>query len=240
MLRTTVFAVSLFSLLVLGGCSTLKSADLDAILDSMSQGELDEGTVLAGLKDALKVGTKNAVASTSSEGGFQGNSLIRIGLPEQLESAASTLRSVGLGSYVGELETAMNRAAELASGEAQSLFWEAVTSMTIEDAFGILNGNETAATDFFRGRTEEQLRSRFEPIVAAQTETVGLGRLYGDLATKYESLPFTGKPQLVDLDAYVTNEALSGLFTVLAQEETAIRNDPAARTTELLRRVFGQ
>ena len=112
--------------------------------------------------------------------------------------------------------------------------------MSIGDAFAILNGHETAATDYFKGRTEEQLRLRFRPIVAAQTESVGLGRLYGDLASTYESLPLTGKPQLVDLDAYVTDEALSGLFAVLAQEEAAIRQDPAARTTDLLRRVFGQ
>lgn len=240
MFRTKLLATSAIFLIVIGGCATLQNADLESILGGGSGGQLDESTVVAGLKEALKVGSENAVTSTSAVDGFLGNAMIRIAMPQQLDSAASTMRSLGLGSYVDELEVALNRAAEQASGEARSLFWDAVTSMSIGDAFAILNGHETAATEYFRDHTEEQLRIRFQPIVAAQTESVGLGRLYGDLTSTYESLPLTGKPQLVDLDAYVTDEALSGLFAVLAQEEAAIRMDPAARTTDLLRRVFGQ
>ena len=116
------------------------------------------------------MGSENAVTSTSTVDGFLGNAMIRIAIPQQLDSAASTMRSMGLGSYVDELEVAMNRAAEQASGEARSLFWDAVTSMSIGDAFGILNGHDTAATDYFKGHTEEQLRIRFRPNVAAQTE----------------------------------------------------------------------
>lgn len=240
MFRTKFLAATVIFMFVLGGCATLQNADLESILGGDQDGQLNESTVLAGLKEALKVGSANAVSSTSTVDGFLGNAMIRIAMPEQLDSAASTLRSVGLGSYVEELEVAMNRAAEQASGEARSLFWDAVTSMSIGDAFAILDGHNTAATEYFRGRTEEQLRVRFRPIVAAQTESVGLGRLYGDLASTYENLPLTGKPDLVDLDAYVTDEALEGLFSVLAQEEAAIRLDPAARTTDLLRKVFGQ
>lgn len=236
--RLVVFVVALATLMLLG-CASLQNADLGTILGGGSTGALDEATVLAGLKDALKVGSDNAVTSTATVDGFLGNALIRIALPEQLDTAASTLRSVGLGSSVDELETAMNRAAEQAAGEARGIFWDAVTALTIGDAFAILNGHDTAATDYFRDRTENQLRARFRPIVSEKTASVGLGRLYGQVTETYANLPLTSKPELVNLDTYVTDETLAGLFTVLAQEEEAIRRDPAARTTELLRRVFG-
>lgn len=238
-LSSTLICLACAALLMTGGCETLKNTDLNSVLGGSTSGDLDEATVLAGLKDALKVGSQNAVISTSSVDGFLGNALIRIAMPEQLEGASATLRSVGMGFYVDELEVAMNRAAEQAAGEARNIFWEAITSMTISDAFAILRGNDTAATDYFRSNTESQLRARFSPIVREKTASVGLGRLYGNLADTYEALPLTGKPELVDLDAYVTDRALDGLFTVLAEEEQAIRRDPAARTNDLLRRVFG-
>ncbi|MFO7610771.1 MAG: DUF4197 domain-containing protein, partial [Candidatus Krumholzibacteriia bacterium] len=147
---------------LLAGCATLEQIGAGG-------GPLDEGTVVAGLKEALKVGSERTTARTSAVDGFLGNDLIRIPLPRQLESAASTLRSVGLGSYVTELETAMNRAAEAAAGEAGAVFRDAIVAMTIADAFTILEGHETAATDYFRARTEDRLRSRFRPIVAAKT-----------------------------------------------------------------------
>lgn len=237
--RLTVFVVALAALMILG-CASLQNADLETILGDGAGGELDEATVLAGLKEALRVGSDNTVSATSTVDGFLGNALIRIAMPEPLAGAASTLRTVGLGSHVDQLETAMNRAAEQAAGEARSVFWDAITGMTISDAFAILDGHDTAATDYFRDRTETALRARFAPIVSRKTESVGLGRLYGQLTDAYATLPLTDKPELVDLDAYVTDEALDGLFTVLASEEQAIRRDPAARTTELLRRVFGR
>lgn len=223
-------------ILTAGGCATLKDMDLEKIMQS---GALDENTVVAGLKEALRVGSTNATDQLSAENGFLGNDLLRIPLPGQLDPVASTMRSIGLGSYADELEVAMNRAAEEASGEVVDVFWGAIASMTIADAFGILEGGDNAATDYFRSRTEAQLRARFEPIVADKTESVGLGRLYGDLRSRYEQIPLVKKPKLTDLDAYVTDEALDGLFQVLAQEEQAIRQDPAARTNELLRKVFG-
>jgi hypothetical protein len=237
--RLAVFTVALAALMALG-CASLQNTDLEGILGGDQGGELDETTVLAGLKEALRVGSDNTVAATSTVDGFLGNALIRIAMPEQLDGAASTLRSVGLGRYVDELETAMNRAAEQAAGEARGIFWNAITAMTIGDAFAILNGHDTAATEYFRARTETELRARFAPIVSEKTDAVGLGRLYGQLTDAYATLPLTSKPELVDLDAYVTDEALDGLFTVLAREEQAIRRDPAARTTALLRRVFGR
>jgi len=239
-IRSIFFVLSLVSIFAVFGCATLQE-DLADILDrgAGQDGALDEPTVIAGIKEALRVGTQNTVLTTSRLDGYLGNQLIRIAIPEQLESMVSTLRQVGLGSQVDELEVGMNRAAELAAAEAREVFWDAITGMTVSDAFGILNGDDTAATDYFRVRTQTALYSRFHPIVQEKMDEVGLSRIYGRIADTYNSLPMTGTPQLVDLDQYVTERALAGLFTVLAQEERKIRQDPLARTTDLLRRVFG-
>jgi hypothetical protein len=231
---------SVIFMLVLAGCATLQE-DLAAVLGGgpVSEGPLDESTVTAGIKEALKVGTNNTVLSTSGLDGFLGNQLIRIVLPDQLQSVATTLRNVGLGSKVDELEVGMNRAAELAAGEAREVFWSVITGMSVVDAFGILKGHDTAATDYFHEKTHATLQARFHPIVHAKIQEIGLSRLYGQIADAYNSLSFSEGPRLVDLDEYVTDRALSGLFTILAQEEQKIRKDPVARTTDLLKRVFG-
>jgi len=236
--RLAAMVLCLF--ILLPGCAALQDGTLSGILESLdSSGALDEQTVIAGLKEALKVGTERTVASTSTEGGYLGNALIRIALPEQLDSAASTLRSAGLGSYVDELETGMNRAAELAAVEAAEVFWSAITSMSVADAFSILNGHDTSATEYFRGRTSLSLEQRFQPIVIGAMNEVGVARLYSQTLDIYNKIPLVEKPQIVNLEDYVTDRALIGLFTVLGQEEQKIRTDPVARTTDLLRRVFG-
>jgi len=220
-------------------------ADLDRALEGARQASggsaaLDAATVAAGLKDALRVGTDRTVASTSRLDGFLANELIRIHTPESLSTMTRTLRTVGFGSKVDELEVAMNRAAEQAAGEATSVFWNGIQKMSIQDAFGILNGGDTAATDYFRRTTSDELRARFSPIVEQKMSAVGLVQIYDDLVARYEAIPlasFGSKPP--DLRAHVTDGALSGLFTVLGQEEAKIRQEPAARSTELLRKVFG-
>ena len=232
--------LSLVLILGVSGCATLQK-DMADILQggSSGSGALDEPTVIAGIKEALRVGTQNTVLSTSRVDGYLGNQLIRIALPEQMESVASTLRKVGLGSQVDELEVGMNRAAELAAGEARDVFWNAITGMTVSDAFGILKGGNTAATEYFQHRTAAALRTRFQPIVQKKIEEVGLSRIYSRVADTYNSLPLAGTQKMVDLDEYVTDKALTGLFTILATEEQKIREDPVARTTDLLRKVFG-
>ncbi len=132
----------------------------------------------------------------------------------------------------------MNRAAEQAAGEATDVFLETISRMTIKDAFGILNGGETAATDYFKRTTSDTLRTRFSPIVDTKMNEVGLVRLYDDVVNTARALPLVPVPQ-VDLRSYVTDRSLDGLFTILAQEEEKIRTDPSARVTELLRTVFG-
>ncbi len=222
------------------GCATLQQT-MGAVLSADSTGgTLDEPTVIAGIKEALKVGTENTVISTSKLDGFLSNELIRIAVPEQMTTVASTLRKVGFGSQVDELEVGMNRAAERAAGEAKEVFWTAIKGMTVSDAFGILDGGSTAATDYFRAKTSATLKTRFQPIVEEKIQEVGVSRMYTKVADTYNSLPLAGTQKMVDLDEYVTDKALSGLFTVLAMEEQRIREDPVARTTDLLKKVFGR
>ena len=232
--------LAFFSVLAVPGCATLQEGMAAMLGGGAAGGALDEPTVIAGIKEALRVGTQNTVLSTSRLDGYLGNQLIRIAVPNELQSAASTLRQLGLGGQVDELEIGMNRAAELAAAEARDVFWTAITGMTVSDAFGILNGGVTAATDYFRGRTYADLRARFHPIIEQKIEAIGLSRVYSRIADTYNSLPLAGTERLVDLDEYVTDRALSGLFAVLATEEQKIRQDPLARTTDLLRTVVGR
>lgn len=216
----------------------LDPAAMEQILGATSGAGLDESTVVAGLKQALEVGTERSVALTSQQGGFLDDPLIRIPLPDELETMGNALRSVGLGSQVDALEVRMNRAAEQASAEAKEVFWQAVQGMSISDAYGILNGPDDAATVYFRDRTEGSLRERFEPVVERAMEQVGLYRAYDALLSRYRALSLFSNPS-VELNRYVTDETLDGLFSVLALEEKRIRTDPVARSTELLRKVFG-
>jgi len=227
--------------MALGIAALTATACFDAgTIDKVLRGDgvLDESTVAAGLKEALRVGTERSAATTSQFDGFYGNALIKIVVPEQYRGVASTMRDVGLGSSIDDFERSMNRAAEKASGEAIEVFWSAITQMSIADAFGILNGGETAATDYFRSRTTASLTARFQPIVQTKMEEVGVYNLYNELFAKYNALPID-KPEAVDIDEYVTARTVSGLFSVLEGEEKRIRDDPAARTTALLRKVFG-
>jgi hypothetical protein len=228
--------LTLAGLLAISGCASLPDGGLGDILNL----PLDEATVTAGLKEALAVGTGRTTLSLGAVDGYLGNQLVRIAIPADLRSVTDKLRQLGLDSYVDELEVGMNRAAEAAAGQAGLVFRDAITSMTIADAFGILNGGDNAATDTFRDRTRPTLEARYLPITRAAMQDVGLARRYSELLARYNSIPLVQKPALVELDQYVTARALDGLFAVLATEEAKIRQDPAARTTELLRRVFGR
>jgi len=208
-------------------------------LSDLVSGASGDADVVSGLKQALEVGTRNAVELTSSQNGFLDNPLIRIKLPGALDKMATGLRAVGFGAQVDELDVAMNRAAERAAGEATDVFWQGIRQMTFSDAIGILNGGDTAATEYFERTTRDTLRARFEPIVSDKMNEVGVVQSYDQLVGRYEAIPFTKKPSF-DLRDYVTDKSLDGLFTVLGQEERKIRTDPAARVTPLLREVFGR
>lgn len=218
------------------GCAELERLGLDRILSL--GGPLSEKTVADGLREALTIGTERASVSLSADGGFSANPRIRLGLPGALDDAASTLRRFGLGGQIDGFADTMNRAAERAAGEAVPVFAAAIREMTLSDVFAILKGPDDAATEYFRAHTSGALRERFAPVVDDSMKSVGLYAQYRELMGRYQALPFV-KPEVPDLAEYVTGKTLDGLFDVLAQEEAAIREDPAARTTALLRRVFG-
>ena len=225
------------------GCASLEAGmqemgiDLDTILAAGAP--LDSPTVASGLRQALEVGTERTTASLSREGGFGDDPTLRLGLPGELGQLASMMRSVGFGAQVDQLEDAMNRAAERAAAEAVPVFATAIQAMTIEDAFEILKGEPDAATRYFQSKTTDTLRGRFQPVVAKAMEEVGLYGIYRDLVARYERIPLT-KPPALDLEGFVADQTLEALFTNLAAEEARIREDPAARSTALLRRVFGE
>lgn len=212
------------------------------LFESTQQGSaLDNTTMVKGLKEALATGTERAVAAVAKPDGYFGNQLIKILLPERLQQAANLLGTLGYQQQVDELVVSMNRAAEKAAPLAANFFGDAIRQMTLEDAKGLLQGGDTAATKFFEDKTRERLFDAFKPTVSASMDKVGTARAYKEMIGKYEALPLaalTGKTAL-DLDGYVTDRALDGLFTMVAEEEKKIRNNPAARTTDLLRTVFG-
>jgi hypothetical protein len=211
---------------------------LAGILNAFKGEKLDESKIVQGLKQALEIGTANAVKTVSKVNGFYKNPQIKIPLPETVQKAESVLRAVGYGPKIDELSLSMNRAAEKAAPKAKALFWDAVKAMTFEDARQILKGSDDAATRYFEGKTRGKLAQLFSPIVHKTMTEVGVTRTYQQLYAKANTIPYVDRLNL-DLDAYVTGKALDGLFYMVAQEEAKIRKDPAAQVTELLKEVFG-
>ncbi len=220
------------------GCASLSVEDLARILTPT--GSLDESTVSAGLREALAIGTERAATSLGQEGGFSSNPALRLGLPDDFDAVIGVLRTFGQGDRIDAIETAMNRGAERAVAAAVPIFAEAIQAMTIADAFAILRGPPDAATRYFEERTTAALTARFEPSVRGALEQVGFYASYNEVAGIYRSLPLPNKPILPSLEAYVTERTLRGLFSTLAEEEARIREEPVARTSALLRRVFGE
>jgi hypothetical protein len=199
----------------------------------------DDKATGAGIKEALAVGTERAVKSLSSVNGYFGNEAVKILMPSSIQKVAEVARMVGFQKQVDEFIVSMNRAAEAAAPLAASYFGDAIREMTLEDVRGILTGGNTAATDFFRGKTHDNLYKAFKPIVSQKVGEVGATRAYKDMMGRYENVPFVGG-QSLDLDDYVTNKSLDGLFYMVGEEEKKIRTNPAARTTDLLKSVFGK
>jgi hypothetical protein len=198
---------------------------------------LSEETIIKGLKEALEKGTQSAVAMVSKTDGYYQNPEIKIPLPPSLQKVEKILRSVGFGSTVDQFEQSMNRAAERAAPQALSLFVDTIKQISFDDARKILNGRENEATLYFKDRTEQKLSGLFEPIVHDAMAEVNATRLFQDLSAKTASIPFAGN-LTQNPDAYVTSRALDGLFLMLEKEELKIRQDPAARVTDLLKTVF--
>ena len=199
---------------------------------------LTNSEVVDGLKEALSKGTTSAIASLGKPDGFFANKKVKIPMPDSLQTVEDGLRKLGQDKYADEFVLTMNRAAEQAVPEAAEIFGNAIRSMSIEDAKGILNGPDDAATKYFRRTSGEKLVNRFLPIVEKSTDRVGVTSNYKEMIDK---LGFASKfidTESLDIDRYVTNKAVDGLFLMVAREEKLIRENPAARTTDLLKKVF--
>jgi hypothetical protein len=234
--------VALLSGATLAGCQTTMGSDGLSLATSALGGggsqPLTDFEIGGGLKEALRVGTERVVGQVGAVDGYNADPLIHIPLPEDLRTVHNTLDKIGLGGLTSDLELKLNRSAERAAPEAKEVFWTAITEMTLDDVRGIWQGPDDAATQYFRGTMTEPLTERFTPIVLDAMGEVGAIRSYDQMMSKYQSIPFV--PDIKgDLTRYTVEQGLNGLFTYVAQEEAAIRKDPAKRTTELLERVFG-
>ena len=208
--------------------------------DDDTESSLAADEVAGGLKEALAKGLESAVNQLGRPDGFLADEAVRIAVPERLRSLTKTARRLGADKYVDEFETTMNRAAETAVPEAADIFVSALSEMSFSDAMDILKGEDDAATQYFRSATGEQLNEAFLPIVRQATESTGATRSYKTLQSKAGGiLGGLIDTESMDLDQYVTDSALDGLFHYVAVQEKAIREDPIARTSDLLRRVFG-
>lgn len=202
---------------------------------------LSEGKIVNGLKEALKIGSENAIVLVSKKGGYSDNPEIRIGLPDSIKKIESIIRGAGFGYYIDSFKMSMNRAAEKAAPEAKTIFMNALKKMTFTDAKRILNGRDNEATLYFREKCYSQLMETFMPLVHSSMSEVGVTRRYQDIDSKIKNIPFIGAmPVNFDLDKYVTENALNGIFLMLGKEEKKIRENPSARITELLKEVFGK
>jgi hypothetical protein len=194
----------------------------------------------AGLKEALAVGTGNAVQMLSKSNGYFGDAAVKILMPKNMQKVADVLKKAGYQKELDEFVLSMNRAAEQAAPKARPIFEDAVKKMTFDDAQKIIKGNKTAATDYFKAKTSSQLTDAFKPVVSDSLDQVGATRSYKSLTDRYSSMVPFGKVDSFDLDSYVTGKALDGMFYKVGQEEAKIRTNPAARTTDLLKQVFGK
>jgi hypothetical protein len=223
--------------------ATPSAAQLDQLMRGLGnaapQSGLSDSKIASGLKEALQVGTQNTVNLTGATDGYFGNQAIKILMPERLRTLESGLRTVGYGSQVDAFILSMNRAAERAAPAAKQIFWDAIKAMTFDDARKIWSGGDTAATQYFKTKTSVALGNAFRPVVEKATNEVGVTRQYKELVGRFQAIPFA-KAESFDVDQYVVSKALDGLFHVLGDEEKKIRTNPVARSTELLKEVFGK
>ena len=219
----------------LWGCEAIP--ELEGLLVPSGQGELSEQSIAAGLREALDVGSGRAVDSLGRADGFL-NSAFHIPLPEELRQARAVAASIGLDGIFEDLEVRLNRAAEAAAPQAKALFVNAVRQLTFQDVMSIYSGADDAATQYMRRTTEARLRAQMRPIIDRSLSEVGALRMYEDLVNRYNRIPLV-QPLNADVTGHVLTLAGNALLTRLAQEEGAIRREPAKRTTQLLRQVFG-
>jgi hypothetical protein len=207
------------------------------LINSNNKG-LTEKDAAEGIKEALVNGTGESVKQVSVLNGYWGNPEIKIPYPAEAKEMESKLRAIGMGKKVDEFNESMNRAAEKAASEAKPIFITAIKEMTVRDAINIVKGADNAATMYLKNTTSPQLIDKFQPIIKTSLDNVNATRYWSDLITIYNKLPMVKKMNS-NLPQYVTQKAIDGLFIMIAKEEFKIRKDPVARTSELLKKVFG-
>ncbi|MEM7657357.1 MAG: DUF4197 domain-containing protein [Bacteroidota bacterium] len=219
----------------LTGCQTLYEV-AETVLEESSDPTNTE--IIGGLKEALVKGAGFAVSTLSSDGGYLNDPLVKIPFPQEAEFAVKTLRDLGLGNLVDNFVARLNEGAEKGAKEALPIFKNAIREMTVADATNILFGAENAATDYFKSKTSAALYNAYAPKVQTSLDQVNATQLWGDITTRYNSIPLVRNKIETDLVKYTTDRALDGLFLKLADEEKKIREEPLARTSELLKKVF--
>jgi len=236
MTRLLMAGLALVMSLCLGAC-----AEMSQVLQSGAgaAGGSNQSTLSRAIKESLELSSTRASDLLSKTGGYQNSSLYRIRLPEPVQPIASRLRQFGLGGQVDQIEKLMNQGAEHAAVEAKEVFVAAVRSMSIADAMGIVRGSDTAATEYFRQRTEAELRQKYLPIVQTNLRQIGFYNQYQQLLSAYQQLPLTNKPEL-DLEQHVLTQSLNALFTQVGEEEKAIRKDPVGRGSSVIAAVFAR
>jgi hypothetical protein len=207
------------------------------LINSGSKG-LTEKDAAEGIKEALVNGTGESVKLVSIVDGYWGNPEIKIPFPSEAKEIESRLRAIGMGKKVDEFNISINRAAEKAAIEAKPLFIAAIKGMTVKDALNIVKGQNNAATIYLQNTTSPELNGKFQPIIKTSLDNVNATKYWSDLITAYNKIPLVKKMN-PDLTGYVTDKAINGLFVMIAREELKIRKDPMARTSELLKKVFG-
>ena len=246
MLYNRIFTplVCLLAVAMIVSCKSTSTAQIDRVLKDFTKAlsvedELTTDQVAEGLKEALSQGIVLGADKASAVDGYLKNSLIHIAFPPDAAKVESRLRQIGLGSEVDKFIVSLNRGAERAAKEAKPIFLEAIKNMTIEDAWGVLQGGDRSATNYLESTTSAALNEKFQPIIKQALDEVNATKYYDDLVRSYNKIPFV-KQVNPELEQYATEKAIEGLFTLIAEEELRIRKDPVARTSKLLQKVFGR
>lgn len=238
--------IQILVMTVLLGIGSSASAQwMDRLKGLLGDDEEEAGSSLSsdeiggGLKEALRVGTETVVANLGQEDGFNLDPIIHIPLPDQLGQVKSVLSKIGMDSMLTDLELRLNRAAEIATPKAKTLFIAAISDMTLEDVMAIYKGPEDSATQYFKAKMSGPLAVEMKPVVDSSLADAGAAKTYGAVMDRYNSVPFVKKVD-ADMSDYVVQKGMDGIFYYLAREEAAIRQDPVKQTTDLLKKVFGK
>ncbi len=237
-LKTPKYSTMKKAMLFVLALQLIACGELQQVVNQLPQsGPIGNAEIAQGLRQALDLGIEKQVSKLKAEDGFFKNELVKIVMPKELQKVDKTLRDIGLGKLADEGLKVLNRAAEDAVGEATPIFVDAVKNISFTDAKNILLGSDNAATSYLQQNTESQLYTKFNPVIKNSFEKVGADKIWSNLIAKYNALPLTNNVN-PDLTDYVTQEALKGVYTMIAVEEKEIRTKVSSRTTDVLRRVF--